>query len=67
MSCGRGNVHTKRKSGLLVAGIDTASLAFYVTEYLTETKSSWQQFAADTELLQSLVVLDVIEAVVSIL
>ncbi len=59
MSCGRGNVHRKQKSGLLVAGIDTASLV-YVTQYLTETKSSCQQFAVDTELLQSLVVLDVI-------
>jgi hypothetical protein len=60
VSCGRGNVHRKQKSGLLVAGIDTASLAFHVTEYLTETKSSCQQFAVDTELLQSPVVLDVI-------
>jgi hypothetical protein len=31
VSCGRGNVHTKQKCGLLVPGIDTAFLAFYVT------------------------------------
>jgi len=60
VSFGSGNVHTKQKSGLLVPGIDTASLAFYVTEYLTETKISCQQFAVDSELLQSIVVLDVI-------